>query len=340
MALQPDGRILVAGSVASGGFLVARLFANGDLDPSFGGTGYVTLAFPEGSAGASAVALQSDGKVVVVGTVSNFVPIPSQDYAAARFLADGTPDASFGSGGRVVLDLGGRLPEFTEAMVLQPDGRLVMAGLTNAPSGSGCGMARLLENGTLDPSFGTSGLVFPHDVWDCKALALLGDGRLVVAGASKTSGLVMRLQPDGAFDVTFGNGGVVPTSRHVNPANAVALDSRGRIVLAGEGGGREAVFLRLLPDGSPDRAVGPEGWTSTGLGGGPPHYTASATSLSILPGDGILLGVDHNVFVQQAALVKYIEGDVSTIPTLSEIGTILFAALLGLAGLLAIRRAA
>jgi uncharacterized delta-60 repeat protein len=340
IALQPDGRIVIGGSTTGGELLVARLLTDGALDPSFAGAGFVTTAFPGVFANAAAMALLGDGRIVVAGTVGYFTPIPFEDYAAARFLPDGSLDASFGSAGRVVLDLGGRLPEFVQGMAVQPDGRIVLAGLTGAPAGNGCGMARLLENGSLDPSFGVGGMLFPHDIWDCKAVAVPGeDGRLLIAGASKTSGLLMRLQPDGSFDPTFGNGGIVLTDSDLAPSNAIAIDSRGRIVLASEAYS-DAALARLLPDGSPDRSVGAEGWIRCGLGGGPPHYTARGAALAILPGGPILLGVDQTVFSSQAALVKYVEGDASAIPTLSEIATLLFAAFLGLAGILAIRRAA
>lgn len=340
---QADGRIMLAGSASTSNgfkFLVARLLSSGELDSTFGGTGFVTTAFAGDRAHAQAIALQPDGKVVVAGGAGPAVPIPIFDYAAARYNPDGSLDSTFGSGGRVLVDLGAGLPEMAQDLVVEADGRIVLAGITGSSSGSGCGILGLLADGSLDPSFGVAGMLFltAGISTDCSALALQSDGRIVVAGGSyqPTGALVVRLYPDGSFDTSFGSGGLT-TIPGLGPARGVAIDPTGRIALAAE----DYVFARLLPNGTPDRSVGPEGWISPGLGGNPPHFQAHATSIALGPGSAAVLAGDQTfVVITHAALVRYIDDDFETIPTLSETGTILLAALLGLAGLLAIRRAA
>src|SRR5207245_5340246 len=123
LALQSDGKIVVAGFSGAGGrqdFAVARYNPDGSLDPSFGSGGRVLTDFG-GDDEAAALALQSDGKIVVTGF--SFSDAGGSDIALARSNPDGTLDASFGSGGRVLTDFG-----LASGLVLQSAGRIVGAG--------------------------------------------------------------------------------------------------------------------------------------------------------------------------------------------------------------------
>src|SRR5439155_1647217 len=167
LALQSDGKIVVAGFSGAGGrqdFAVARYNPDGSLDPSFGSGGRVLTDFG-GDDEAAALALQSDGKIVVTGF--SFSDAGGSDIALARYNPDGTLDASFGSGGRVLTDFG-----LASGLVLQSDGRIVVAG--------GGSLARYTPDGSLDPSFGAGGRVLTD--FDAFALALQADGKIVVAG--------------------------------------------------------------------------------------------------------------------------------------------------------------
>jgi len=144
LALQRDGKIVLAGWTTEGrrqgyDFGLARLKSNGGLDPSFGSRGKTTVDFG-GRDSAWAVALQPDGKIVVVGGTTN--GRRHDDFAVARLKPNGALDASFGVGGKVTVDFGSY--ENAAAVTVQPDGKIVVAG-------SG-GLARLTPSGALDPS--------------------------------------------------------------------------------------------------------------------------------------------------------------------------------------------
>ena len=190
MALQADGKVVAVGKQYStvsghhsGQFAVARYLPSGQLDTGFGGgSGYVLLDYAGKNDAAHAVALLPDGKIVVAGQAADS---SGQGFPAlVRLNADGSLDASFGSGGWRVLS---SVPTGAlYALALQPDGKLLLAG--NAPDASfsyaAFLLARLLPDGGLDPEFGDGGLStteFGGDAW-IRALVLQPDGRIVVAG--------------------------------------------------------------------------------------------------------------------------------------------------------------
>jgi uncharacterized delta-60 repeat protein len=149
--VQPDGRILVAGTSAAGsGIAIARYFPSGALDPSFGLGGRVgqTGWLPDGSV--TQLALAPDGKILIAGVVGTN---ENCDAFVARYLADGTPDTSFGAGGRVVLPRPGA--EWVTSLLVQPNGRVVLAGHTSVLVDPVVSFVfRLLQNGRFDTSFG------------------------------------------------------------------------------------------------------------------------------------------------------------------------------------------
>ncbi len=155
----------------------AAVAAPGDLDPSFGSSGKVTTDFG-GSDAASAVAIQTDGRIVAAGRSG------SGDFALARYNVDGSLDPTFGSSGMVMTDFGGS--DAASAVAIQPDGRIVTAGR----SGSGdFALARYNADGSLDPSFGSGGKVTTDFGGFDLALgvALQSDGKIVAAGQGGSS---------------------------------------------------------------------------------------------------------------------------------------------------------
>jgi uncharacterized delta-60 repeat protein len=276
VALQPDGKIIVAGAhlAAIGGnfnFAVARLLVpQGTLDPSYGlGDGWSNVDFGGQDQG-RAVALQPDGKIVVAG--QSILPNGTFDFAVTRLLEpQGTEDTSFGSGGRSLIDLGDRRgDDFGDAVALQPDGKIIVAGVHRATGGnSNFAVARLLvPQGTLDPSYGLG------DGWSNvefggtdrgSAVALQPDGKIVVAGSRNANGtndfaVTRLLEPQGTEDTSFGegNGRSLTDFGGEDSGSAVALQPDGKIVVAGRSGGNFAV-ARLQPNGSPDTTFGPGG---------------------------------------------------------------------------------
>jgi uncharacterized delta-60 repeat protein len=153
VAIQPDGKLVVAGRSNTGGnasFALARYNRNnGVLDPTFGNGGVVVTDFGATDQ-AFAVAVQPDGKIVTAGRRGS-------DSIVARYNQDGTPDAAFGTAGRVITNFGGT--EQALALAVYPDGKILIAGRTNSGSGFNLALARFQSAGILDPSFGSSGLV-------------------------------------------------------------------------------------------------------------------------------------------------------------------------------------
>jgi uncharacterized delta-60 repeat protein len=178
MARQADGRILVAGRSSPGGAVVARLRATGALDPDFGAGGRVTLS---AATSAGAVLVTPDRNILVAGNTSG-----SSVMTVTRLRPDGSLDTTFGSGGTATVDFGS-LADLLGGAVLQPDGKIVLAGYTHASED--VAVARLNANGSPDATFGTGGKAtvdFGVATFG-NAVARAPNGRIVVAG-QKTGG--------------------------------------------------------------------------------------------------------------------------------------------------------
>ncbi|HSB11392.1 MAG TPA: hypothetical protein VLM38_18030 [Blastocatellia bacterium] len=182
--IQSDGKIIAAGPVA-GNFGLARYNPDGSLDPSFGYSqnGKVSIDFNGHEDLAYAMALQSDGKIVVAGYAFNQANT-NRDFALARFDGNGTLDASFGVGGRVTNDFN-QGPDVVCGVAIQPDDKIVATGSAWGFAGRDFGLARYNTDGSLDPSFGAAGKVqtdfFGRDDW-AWGMALTSNGRIVTAG--------------------------------------------------------------------------------------------------------------------------------------------------------------
>jgi len=230
--------------------------APGDPDPTFGVGGKVITDLGANDL-ASALVLQPDGKLVALGVSST--TDEAFDFILARYLPDGSLDSAFGVGGTVTTDVGAQ--DSPRALILQPDGKLVMAG------GADCDFAlvRYLTNGGLDPTFGVGGKVIT-DFGFCEgagALALQLDGKLVAAGLPGFS--LARYLPNGSLDSTFGVEGKVTTVVSADGVNGLVLQPDGKLVASGGFGNFE--LARYLPDGSLDPAFGVGGKVSTDFGG-------------------------------------------------------------------------
>src|SRR5262245_16776323 len=197
---------------------------DGDLDPTFGTDGKVLTDFDHSTDVANAVALQTDGKLVVVGTTYINNDFSGEDFAVARYNPDGTLDKTFGIGGKVQTDFPG-LAAVASSVVVQPDGKIVVAGGA-FPLFTFAGdfkVARYNPDGLLDTSFGDNGIVtttFPEGSYAFD-VALQSDGKIIAAGtvfvdfnpgeSSDTDFALARYNPDGTPDATFGNDGQIST---------------------------------------------------------------------------------------------------------------------------------
>lgn len=274
LALQSDGKIVVAGTFG-GKFVVVRYQANGALDPSFGtaGTMITTVGV---SGGATALALQPDGKIIAAGNADD-------NFALVRYYADGRLDTRFGTGGKVMTAVGARSGAL--ALAFQPDGKIVVAGSAD----NSFALIRYHADGRLDVRFGTGGTVITHPGPDrppesgIRALALQRDGKIVVAGYISSSGYIpfmgigsyeaaiARYRGDGTLDSSFGLDGVV-IGGSINRVHDLTLQPDGKIVAAGEalqavGSSEEAASVfavaRYNIDGSPDVSFGKDGVVNT-----------------------------------------------------------------------------
>ena len=285
VAFQRDGKLLLAGAARAGNVLsfgVVRLLSNGAIDPTFGHGGVATVTIGS-EAIANAIAIQPDGKILLGGTSLN----GRLSFTAARLSPDGSVDRSFGSRGVSVIGPAGA----AWGMVLQPDGRIVLAGeLGNALSygllgalsallpGGGLNsifqagdqdmVARLLPNGAPDSSFGSGGVVtIPYgQAAVALAVALQPDGKIVISGNAFTDrvlALTFRLLPNGQRDPAFGSRGAVALEM-AQAINALALQANGSVILAGVG----PIVVRLDGRGRLDPSFGHGGIFRTSLGSG------------------------------------------------------------------------
>jgi uncharacterized delta-60 repeat protein len=288
IAVQGDGRIVVAGTVfgssaapGSADFAVARYNSDGSLDASFGTGGKVQTDFATTSDNALGVAIQADGKIVVVGATSSSGN--NADFGVVRYNADGTLDTTFGIGGKVTTDFGATFFEQATSVALQRDGKIVVAGFTfSFATGQDFALARYDANGALDPTFGTGGLVITNvsgsTAFDqATAVAIQSDGKIVATGIASPSTAdgsnfaVVRYDSTGTLDPTFGTRGIVDIDfgNTQEVPHALALQADGKIVVAGESTPifrpRFAV-ARYDIDGTPDAAFGVGGMATADIG--------------------------------------------------------------------------
>jgi uncharacterized delta-60 repeat protein len=311
IAIQPDGKIVVAGESNASGhnddFALARYLPNGSLDPTFSSDGRVLTDFG-GNDLALAVALQSDGKVVVAG----FSDTGSRrDFALARYLPDGRLDPTFSTDGKVTTDFGG----FSDALAvaIQHDGKIVVAGDAIASGGLDFALARYLPDGRLDPTFSTDGKVttdFSGDFDQIHVVALQHTGEIVVAGESWASGnrnmALARYLPDGRLDPTFSTDGKVTTDfGGGETANTLVLQSDGKMVVAGGSDANrhgDFALARYLPDGRLDPTFSTDGKILTDIGSGSDD---EAGAVALQPDGKIVVAGFSNGRNGDFALVRY-----------------------------------
>jgi uncharacterized delta-60 repeat protein len=265
IAVQCDGRILVVGRYGTD-MAVARLSAGGTLDGTFGtgGKTIISLGKPyagDTGGGGHALALQPFGGIQASGCpaeqrilVAGNRPVvsgtgTSRDMAVARLLPNGTLDSTFGSGGRVFIDIAGSV-DYAWGVAVDAFNKIVISGYTNTGSTTGTvdfALARLSSNGVLDSSFGGGGKV-TTDVgggfnYSESILAIDSAGRIVVSGISQSPDgtvvdfTVLRYDSTGDLDPTFGTSGVATIDFGIGTAEEnwgkLALDAVGRMIVAG-----------------------------------------------------------------------------------------------------------
>ena len=260
LAVQPDGKVLVTGStdtVAGRDLFTLRFNTDGTLDPNWSSDGIATTSIGAWTFGGG-IALSSSGDVVVTGSTRG--ADSTLNVAVLRYTAGGVLDDQFGSGGIVTKSLTTG-DDRANAVAVDSSDRVVVTGSASDK----LAVVRLLDDGTLDGSFGSGGKVrTPVGTQPAtgRALALAPAGRIVVAGDDSGSAsivdhpfLLVRYRSDGSLDPTFGTGGVVLTKTDGEGAFAVRLDPERRIVVAGSAGGSFAVARYVTEIYLPDALV-------------------------------------------------------------------------------------
>jgi uncharacterized delta-60 repeat protein len=261
IVIQPDGAIVVGGlaSVVGGAdFAVVRYTADGALDTTFGIDGKVTTNIAGQTDLGYAMALQTDGKIVLAGGVANSGGT-DPDVGLVRYAADGTLDTGFGVGGivRIVTD---NISDEAAGVAVQPDGKIVIAGLSRALGDTyRFLLMRLDGGGVLDPGFGGTGIVTDalSQDWDFgRGMALQPDGKIVIVGQTSNLSVpdfgIERFNADGTLDADFGTDGrlIVDFFGASDEATAVVIQPDGKIIVSGSAvnGTRVGVgMLRLVP---------------------------------------------------------------------------------------------
>ncbi len=284
-------------------FGVVRYNTNGSLDTATfgGGTGMVVTPLGTGNDYGNALAIQPDGKIILAGGSLN----ANFDFGLVRYNANGTLDGSFGAGGKVMTDLRGA-EDWGAAVLRQPDGKIIVAG--HSSNGANTDFALVRYNGadgSLDTSFGSGGKVYtaigPGDDKG-QAAALQPDGKIVVAGfaqnGSNNDFAVVRYNPDGSLDTTFGFGGklTTPIGAGDDNANGVVLQSDGRIVVVGQSYNTvtqdyDFAMVRYNPDGSLDNSCG-QVFYSIGTNGA--NLATGSPSLTLTSGTATLSAAQTN----------------------------------------------
>ena len=297
VAVQPDDKIVVAGGTLSGlsgtELVLERYNVDGSLDNSFGTGGRAADNFAAGAVG-NDVAIQTDGKIVVVGSSNS-------DFALARYNIDGNLDSSFGTGGMVTTDFASGSDSIS-SVTIQPDGKIVVAGYAQTGSNYDLALARYNTNGGLDNTFGTGGMVTTDlgntDYERISDIVIQPDGKIVATGniinfnPIDFTFVLTRYHADGSLDNSFGVGAIVITKLGWNHAwgTAVALQSDGRIVAVGNVQNvfpvdSDFALARFNPDGSMDSTFGRGGIFTIDFGG----YD-SASDLAIQSDGKIVVG--------------------------------------------------
>jgi uncharacterized delta-60 repeat protein len=334
VALQPDGKIVVAGGVGVSGdakFALARYNADGTLDTSFAGDGKVTTNLTRTVDRAEAVAIQADGKIVVVGLAGQ------RAFAVVRYKPNGRLDKTFSADGKKITDFTRGL-DIAYGVALQSDGKIVAAGGAGVFTDSGrFALVRYKPHGRLDKTFGGDGKVttnFTTRADSAYEVGIQADGKIVAAGGAATFTYteqsrfaLARYNADGTLDSAFDTDGKVTTDfgSIEERATGVAIQADGKIVAAGTSGHTGApefstdskfTLVRYNSDGTLDASFDGDGLVTTNFTDGPdePHGGLA------IQADGKIVAAGHAAQLR-FALARY-EPDGTLDPAFSGDGKV------------------
>lgn len=291
IALQSDGKIVIVGStlLSRWDFVLVRYNTNGSLDTSFDTDGKVITDLSTHDDGATAVAIQSDNKIVATGYALDNSKF-NYSFAVVRYNDDGSLDSSFGNAGIVLTSITNYRDEAND-MVLQPDGKIVVtgyAGYSILGNNMDLALVRYNSDGSLDTSFDTDGKVitdFGSDLDVGNAVVVQADGKIVISGGTyngvRNVFALARYNTNGSLDTTFNSTGVITTAvgnpmgpgsydNGNNYSKGVSIQPDGKIVVTGlydNGTNYDVVILRYNSNGSLDTSFNNTGIVTTNIAG-------------------------------------------------------------------------
>lgn len=320
MAMQDDGKILVAGSalnIANYDFALARYHPDGNLDTAFGigGKRITPIGTGDNMDYARAMVMQTDQKIILAGDTVNGT---SRDFALVRYLPDGSLDINFGVEGKRTTPIGSSGKAYTTAIAIQNEGKILVAGyLFHSTASDDFVLAQYDPNGSLDTNFGAdrNGIVITPIGGAAMAMAMQSGGKIVVAGyalnkmnATQDFALV-QYNLNGSLDTNFGadRTGIVltPIGNSADYAHALVIQPDGKILVAGKtynGTKYDFALARYFPNGSLDTDFGVSGKVVTSVGSG----ADSATAIAIQRDGRIVVGgTSFNGVSYDFVLVRY-----------------------------------
>jgi uncharacterized delta-60 repeat protein len=318
VAVQADGKLVIAGS-SNGDIIVSRYDGNGTiLDGTFGTNGIATISDQSGfsSYSVSDLAIEPDGKIVVVGTETNqgnFI-----NFVVARFNSDGTRYETDFSNGLLILDktnFPNNRYNYGQAVAVQTDGKIVVSGgMMDDDANGQISLVRLNPDSSLDVStFGSNGegtvtAAVPNFHYDKSSMVLQTDGKIVVTGTSSDDDdlhndlVVARFNSNGALDTTFGGTGIVITNFGQNEFGIdVHMQADGRIVVVGTSSAASSdslILIRYNANGSLDTTFGTNGKLVSNFGA-----STSGSGIEIQPDGRIVVAASSD---GNALLARYI----------------------------------
>jgi uncharacterized delta-60 repeat protein len=317
VAIRSDGKIMAGGLAWNGtnyDFACARYNSNGSLDTTFAGTGKVITPMSSGNDKGFSLSIQSDWSVVLGGTAFNGT---NNDFALVRYTANGTLDNTFGTNGKVLTPMGIGNDKIS-SLIIQSDGKILVAGMAMNGSQSHYALARYNSDGTLDTGFGTSGKVLTavgtaDDDW-AYSLAITPDEKIVVGGYAGNGTTdqfsIVRYLKNGNLDNTFGASGRVLTAVGDSDASiyGIIVQPDGKIVGAGSyfnGSHISSAIARYNVNGTADSSFGFNGQATTPLSSG-----ENQSYSAVMQPDGkiITAGYSSNGGSRQFAVARYISG--------------------------------
>lgn len=309
MALQTDGKIVLAGTLLSSGnvsFAFSRLNSNGTPDNAFGASGKATVALNSDKASFSAVRMLPDGKIIAAGTL-NSQPL------LVRLNANGSADNTFGTNG--ILTFTGDMAGILDIAVLST-GKIVGCGLADQGSGKIFAVFRRNADGTPDNSFGTNGFAYANvgSQPSLTRMAIQNDGKIVLTGTIYNTSkmeydlILFRFTAAGAADSGFGSAGKVttdlPTSQAYEQGNALAIQFDNKIVVAARVTNPSPVLycvLRYSANGVLDNTFGTNGYTTINFNSNFDEPKAVAVQAD---GKIVVVGATLNGTVREFAIAR------------------------------------